>query len=121
MGKLSKGGIFFLLLAVLAVREAVAGPRHRVKVGHNQDWGVRMDSDLELDTGHGRGPDVQHLLREHDSPAMRSLMSDPLFLRHLELFLERPSQKTFHELKSRAKTLRRRRTDEVSTRFFLRD
>ena len=48
---------------MLAVREAVAGPRHRVKVGHNQDWGVRMDSDLELDTGHGRGPDVQHLLR----------------------------------------------------------
>ena len=38
---------------MLAVREAVAGPRHRVKVGHNQDWGVRMDSDLELDTGMG--------------------------------------------------------------------
>ena len=61
------------------------------------------------------------ICREHDTPAMRSLMNDPLFLRHLELFLERPSQKIFHELKSRAKTLRRRRTDEVSTRFFLRD
>ena len=59
--------------------------------------------------------------RENDSPAIRALMNDQLFLRHLELFLEKPNQKTFHELKNRAKTLRRRRTDAASTRFFLRD
>lgn len=59
--------------------------------------------------------------RDNDSPAIRALMNDPLFLRHLELFLEKPTQKAFHELKTRAKTLRRRKAHQVSARFFLRD
>ena len=48
-------------------------------------------------------------------------MNDPLFLRHLELFIERPTQSVFREMKKRAKTLRRRKADQVSARFFLRD
>jgi hypothetical protein len=56
-----------------------------------------------------------------NSPSVRLLLNDQLFLRHLDLFLARPSKKHFHQLRNRAKTLHRRRTDEVSTRFFLRD
>ena len=48
----------------LAVRETMASPRHRVKVGHSQDWG------LELDTTQGKHeqqePDVQHFLRYNE-------------------------------------------------------
>lgn len=110
-----------LLLLVTELVTAHPRPRHRVKVGHNQDWGLGLHTaGLDTRTNQQR-PDVEDMLKEHDSPAIRALMNDPLFLRHLQLFLERPNQKTFHELKSRAKTLRRRRTDEVSTRFFLRD
>ena len=47
----------------------MASPRHRVKVGHNQDWG------LELDTQQGKHeqqePDVQHFLR-YDQWALSS-------------------------------------------------
>ena len=59
--------------------------------------------------------------RRDNSPSVRLLLSDPLFLRHLDLFITRPSKKHFHQLRNRARTLHRRRTDEVSTRFFLRD
>ena len=52
---------------------------------------------------------------------VRFLLKDQLFLRHLQLFLQQPNPSHFHQLKNRAKTLRRRRTDQVSTRFFLRD
>ena len=45
--------------------------------------------------------------RQYDSPAARLLMTDPLFLRHLEMFISKPNKRHFHELRNRAKTLRR--------------
>merc|ERR1719225_1226312 len=115
------GSLSFLLVAALLVSGGISHPRHKTRVGSVNDWGLGMDQSQSFLNVNNKQPNVQNMLKEHDSPAIRALMNDPLFLRHLELFLEKPNQKTFHELKSRAKTLRRRRTDEVSSRFFLRD
>jgi len=114
-------------LQTLIPSHSWCSPRHKTKVGANHDWGLGLDkSSVNLDNkvshdSDDEDPNVQNMLKENDSPAIRALMNDQLFLRHLELFLEKPNQKTFHELKNRAKTLRRRRTDAASTRFFLRD
>jgi len=130
-GEEGMGSLRFLsylcILLTLIPSHSWCSPRHKTKVGANHDWGLGLDkSSVNLDNkvshdSDDEDPNVQNMLKENDSPAIRALMNDQLFLRHLELFLEKPNQKTFHELKNRAKTLRRRRTDAASTRFFLRD
>ena len=39
----------------------MASPRHRVKVGHSQDWGLELDT--QQGTHEQQEPDVQHFLR----------------------------------------------------------
>merc|ERR1711972_413559 len=71
--------------------------------------------------GNGLDKAVQHILSKNNTPLVRLFVNDHLFLHHLKLYLQRPTGRHLHQLENRAKTLRRRRTDEVSSRFFLRD
>jgi len=115
-----------LVLLALMVPECL-GRSHKIKVGHGQEWGLALqqeaadvkhfnkEQDNQVQTG------VQDFFKEPESPAIRQLMKDPLFLRQLEMFLDQPNQKHFRDLRNRVKTLRRRRPDDASTRFFLRD
>ena len=83
-----------------------------------RDWGLSM-GDKE---GRGDGGALQQILRRHsNSPSIRFLLKDHLFLRHLQLFLDHPDDHHFHLLRNRAKTLRRRKTQEISSHFFLRN
>ena len=59
--------------------------------------------------------------RQNHSPSLRLALGDKLFLHHLKLLVEQPSKKHLNQLQNRFLTLRSRRTDEVSSRFFLRD
>ena len=78
-----------------------------------RDWGLSM--------GDKEGG-VQQILRRHNnSPSIRFLLKDRLFIRHLQLFLDHPDDHHFHQLRNRAKTLRRRKTQEISSHFFLRN
>jgi len=92
-------------------------------------WGLAGLADLEPQSpdkvvnvkGNGLDKAVQHILSKNNTPLVRLFVNDHLFLHHLKLYLQRPTGRHLHQLENRAKTLRRRRTDEVSSRFFLRD
>eukprot|EP00092_Neocalanus_flemingeri_P017137 GFUD01018534.1.p1 GENE.GFUD01018534.1~~GFUD01018534.1.p1 ORF type:complete len:152 (+),score=19.41 GFUD01018534.1:190-645(+) len=86
-----------------------------------RDWGLNPAAIAEFKNKNLDTNTLQQILSHSNSPSNRLLLKDNLFLRHLQLFLKRPNVQHFRQLKNRAKTLRRRRTDEVSTRFFLRD
>eukprot|EP00090_Calanus_glacialis_P000560 TRINITY_DN10348_c0_g1_i1.p1 TRINITY_DN10348_c0_g1~~TRINITY_DN10348_c0_g1_i1.p1 ORF type:complete len:134 (-),score=33.66 TRINITY_DN10348_c0_g1_i1:133-534(-) len=124
------GLVRVFLLAILVGDMARGSPRpyskskgsHGLNLG--RDWGLGLGQatwDIRDFQNSNMDTTVQHILSRDNSPSVRLLLHDQLFLRHLDLFLARPSKKHFHQLKNRAKTLHRRRTDEVSTRFFLRD
>merc|ERR1712126_757991 len=92
-------------------------------LGLGKGWGLQG---LDLGTDRQRGQsEVDHMLQgilsKNNTPAVRMLFNDHLFLYHLKLYLQRPTGRHLRQLENRAKTLRRRRTDEVSSRFFLRD
>merc|ERR1712183_31436 len=119
-----------LLLMILVVHISFSSPRGSTDqlrgshgLGLGKDWGLGLEPGAlylqELGESNLGGA-VESILRHDSSPSVKLLLNDQLFLRHLELYLARPSKKHFHQLRNRAKTLRRRRTDEVSTRFFLR-
>eukprot|EP00092_Neocalanus_flemingeri_P017136 GFUD01018533.1.p1 GENE.GFUD01018533.1~~GFUD01018533.1.p1 ORF type:complete len:154 (-),score=23.78 GFUD01018533.1:105-566(-) len=88
-----------------------------------RDWGLNPAAIAEFKNKNLDTNTLQQILSRSNPPSIvpRFLMKDNLFLRHLWLYLDSPNEHHFHQLKNRAKTLRRRRTDEVSTRFFLRD
>merc|ERR1711915_228459 len=54
-------------------------------------------------------------------PSVRMFLNDQLFMHHLNQFLDNPSQQQLNLLRSRARTLRRRKTQLASTLFFLRN
>ena len=56
-----------------------------------------------------------------NDPYVNFLMRDQIFVQHLHLFLRNPDSKHLNLLRNRVRTLSRRRSDEASTRFFLRD
>jgi len=132
--KLRRGWTSAVLLLILLTSEGRAMPRPESR-GHRQaglhlgrSWG--LDSLANLDRGNSRkqangGPGVedavQQILSKNNTPLVRLFVNDHLFLHHLKLYLKSPSGRHLHQLENRARTLRRRRTDEVSSRFFLRD
>jgi len=87
-------------------------------------WGLKLDT-LPLKDIQEKKIDfhraVDHILRQNHSPSLRLALGDKLFLHHLKLLVEQPSKKHLNQLQNRFLTLRSRRTDEVSSRFFLRD
>jgi len=89
-------------------------------LGLGRDWGL-MPEMLNIKEGANKDSTVQEVLRWNNSPSMRLLLGDTMFLHHLKLWMKRPTERHLNQLTNRAKTLRRRRTDEVSNRFFLRD
>merc|ERR1711942_343770 len=91
------------------------------KLGLGKDWGLNPAALPEFKNSNLDTKALRQILSRSNSPSVKFLLKDHLFLRHLHLFLEQPNEHHFHQLRNRAKTLRRRRTDEVSTRFFLRD
>eukprot|EP00090_Calanus_glacialis_P035305 TRINITY_DN60294_c0_g1_i1.p1 TRINITY_DN60294_c0_g1~~TRINITY_DN60294_c0_g1_i1.p1 ORF type:complete len:137 (-),score=32.50 TRINITY_DN60294_c0_g1_i1:145-555(-) len=91
------------------------------KLAMGKDWGLNPAAISEFRNNNLDTKALRQILSRSNSPSVRFLLKDHLFLRHLQLFLDQPNENHFHQLKNRAKTLRRRRTDEVSTRFFLRD
>lgn len=87
-------------------------------------WDLKLDTlplqeiqDNKVDFHHA----IKYILRENNSPSLRLALNDKLFLHHLKLLVDQPSKKHYNQLQNRFKTLRSRRTDEVSSRFFLRD
>jgi hypothetical protein len=61
------------------------------------------------------------LFSQNSSPSLRLFLYDKLFLHHLQLLLDKPNPRHYLQLQNRLRTLRNRRTDEASSRFFLRD
>jgi len=86
-------------------------------------WGLKLDALPPIQTAENSNGDlnkaVKEILSRNKSPSLRLLLNDKLFLHHLELLLDKPSKKHKQQLMERFLTLRR--TDEVSSRFFLRD
>merc|ERR1712062_25450 len=81
-----------------------------------QEWGLGGAWDSkEVDTDKV----MEHILSQTNLPSVRLLMKDTLFIHHLSLFLDQPSKQNLNKLTRRAKTLRRRKNDEISNRFFL--
>ncbi|XP_023342745.1 uncharacterized protein LOC111712391 [Eurytemora carolleeae] len=85
-------------------------------------WGLKLDA---LQGSKDKNADLNEaidvILSKNNSPSLRLFLNDKLFLRHLQLLLEQPTRKHYQQLQNRFMTLRNRRTDEVSSRFFLRD
>ena len=63
----------------------------------------------------------QILRSSENSPSVQFLLKDNLFLNRLQLFIDQPNDHHFHQLRNRARTLRRRRTQQISAHFFLRN
>eukprot|EP00088_Acartia_fossae_P024910 TRINITY_DN25757_c0_g1_i1.p1 TRINITY_DN25757_c0_g1~~TRINITY_DN25757_c0_g1_i1.p1 ORF type:complete len:141 (+),score=39.04 TRINITY_DN25757_c0_g1_i1:136-558(+) len=87
-------------------------------------WGLKLDTlplkDIqEKKISFHRA--VDYILSQDNSPSLRLALNDKLFLHHLKLLVDQPSRKHYNQLQNRFLTLRNRRTDEVSSRFFLRD
>jgi hypothetical protein len=61
------------------------------------------------------------IFSQNSSPSLRLFLYDKLFLHHLQLLLDKPNPRHYLQLQNRLRTLRNRRTDEASSRFFLRD
>merc|ERR1719369_390798 len=127
--------IFMLVIIATTTEVTLSAPRPRpsadflsalrsssgAKLGLGKDWGLNPHTLPEFKNSNLDTKALQQILSRSNSPSVRFLLKDHLFLRHLHLFLDQPNEHHLHQLGNRAKTLRRRRTDEVSTRFFLRD
>merc|ERR1711973_84687 len=87
-------------------------------------WGLKLDA-LPLEDMKEKNMDlniaIDYMLSKNNSPSLRLFLNDKLFLHHLKLLLDEPSRRHYQQLQNRFLTLRNRRTDEVSSRFFLRD
>ena len=96
--------------------------RHRVRLPQGQEWGLGGNWDRKgVDTNMDMDMVVEHILSQTNLPSVRLLMKDTLFIHHLSLFLGQPNKHNLKKLTKRAKTLKRRKNDEISNRFFLRD
>merc|ERR1712038_1770948 len=108
-----------LLLLLLSVHPASARPSSdhslvsalRAHGSGSQPWGLKVEDEDAM----------EETLSRFNSPYIKFLMKDQLFLQHLQHFLKRQDYNSFNQLRNRVKTIARRRSDDVSTRFFLRD
>lgn len=118
-----------ILLVILIADTARGAPRpssdlsplrgNGIRGGTSGRWGLKLDTlplkgNVDLNT-------VVDLLSNNSSPSMRLFLADKLFLHHLKLYINQPTSRHKQQLHNRLLTLRNRRTDEMSSRFFLRD
>jgi len=89
-----------------------------LRANTGSDWGLNPQAFKDNLKVHNN--QVHKSMSAHN-PYIAFLMRDEIFVQHLQLFLNRPDAKHFNELRNRVRTLSRRRSDEASTRFFLRD
>merc|ERR1712106_670476 len=83
--------------------------------GMGKEWG------LSLRNKEDGGAWKQMLWSSENSPSVQFLLKDNLFLNRLQLFMDQPNDHHLHQLRNRARTLRRRRTQQISAHFFLRN
>jgi len=95
----------------------------------SKSWGVSAGDLLheltEDQTGRAKVDNVDDavkiILSRQSSPTLRLFLYDRLFRRHLQLMIKKPSPRHLRQLQNRLTALHRRRTDDMSSRFFLRD
>lgn len=95
----------------------------------SQKWGMNAGDLLQQLTEDQKGRDkvdnvddaVNVILSRKSSPTLRLFLYDRLFRRHLQLMIAKPSPRHLRQLQNRLSALHRRRTDDMSSRFFLRD
>ena len=120
-----------LLLLTTALAPALARPASDLSLLsalRSPSWGLKVpDQDKMKETLRSvRGKKAARFLTavcfsRFNNPYINFLMKDQLFLQHLQRFLRRQDSNSFNQLRNRVKTISRRRSDVVSTRFFLRD
>jgi len=95
----------------------------------SQKWGMSAGDLLHELTEDQKGREkvdnvddaVKVILSRKSSPTLRLFLYDRLFRRHLQLMIAKPSPRHLRQLQNRLSALHRRRTDDMSSRFFLRD